>query len=172
MDRVTKVTEGHIQAVLMRWLLTEKHHHFCIPNSNQFFTWEADLISVTRAGLIHEFEIKLNVYDYKADAKKLKHNMIGHERYAPAYFWYVAYDFEIEPPENAGWIFVTQIDTRNGRNNGWELSVKREAPRLNDWKITDRKTEQVARILSWRLYNWYEGHYLHHRNDRKEKIEA
>ena len=166
MDRIPKVTEGHIQAVLMRWLLNEKHHNYFIPNSNQFFTWEADLISVTRAGLIHEFEIKLNTYDYKADAKKLKHNMIGYVRYAPAYFWYVAYDFEIDPPENAGWIFVTQIDSHNG-NNGWKLEVKREAPRLNDWKITDRQTEQIARILSWRLYHWYEGHYL--RLEMKEK---
>lgn len=152
------VTECTIQAVLMRWIMEEKHHEYILPNSNQFFSWEADLLSVTKAGLIHEFEIKLNIYDFKADAKKYKHYKIGYQTYSPAYFWYATYDFEIDPPEKAGWINITK--TESTINYGWTVTIKKEAPRLNNWKVTPQKVEQIARILSWRLCNIFEQRHL------------
>ena len=154
--KMNRVTEAHIQAVLMKWVMVEKNHNCFIPNSNEFFFWEADLISVTKSGLVHEFEVKLNIYDFRADAKKQKHAWIGQDYNSPAYFWYVTYDFEIEPPEKSGWILITQDDSPFG----WKLEVKKEAPRLNNWKPDQRRTEQIARLLSWRLFHINQLHYL------------
>ena len=158
------VCEGTIQAVLMRWLMNVKNHEYIIPNSNQFFSWEADLISVTKSDLVHEFEIKLNIYDYRADAKKSKHARLGRDFASPAYFWYATYDFEITPPDNAGWILITKDN-----KNGWVVSVKKDAPMLNRWKIDQRRRDQITRLLSWRLANFYENQYL--RNIRESEKE-
>ena len=152
---IEKVTEATIQAVLMRWLMNEKKHEYVIPNSNSFFSWEADLLSVTKAGLVHELEVKLNIYDYRADAKKHKWNYFEQVTSSPAYFWYATYDFEITPPNNAGWILVTQQPKL-----GWRVTVKKEAPRLNLWKVDTHRREAATRLLSWRLVHEYERMFL------------
>lgn len=146
-----KVTEATIQAVLMHWAMNDKHHPYVLPNSNAFFhyLWECDLISVTQAGLCHEYEIKLNRSDYKRDAEKRKHHWLGDHANAPAYFWYVTYGFEIEPPEKAGWISICYEDFK------WKLDIKKNAPRLNAWRLNEQKQMEIARLLSWRITNFY-----------------
>lgn len=160
-----KVTEGHIQAVLMRWLMNRKNHKYVIPNTVDFFGWEADLVSVTNSYLTHEYEVKLNVYDYRADAKKRKHLFIGSDFKSPAYFWYVTFQFDIEPPENTGWILISRTDTKSGANDGWNLEVKKAAPRLNTWKPDQRRREQIARLLSWKVCGTYERLFLRNFED-------
>lgn len=143
------VSERTVQAVLMRWAMESKSHVYVLPNSNGFFQWEADLLSVTRAGLVHEYEIKLNRADYRRDGiKKLKHQMLMAASVAgPAYFWYVTHGFDIEPPEHAGWIRVGQVAA------GWVVDVRREAPRLRSWKLDDWHQLALARALSFRITN-------------------
>lgn len=145
------VTEQTMQAVVMRWVMNEKHHELVLPNSTAFFWWEADLLSVTKAGYSHEFEIKISRADYKRDGKKHKHRFIGMEKNGPNYFWYVTYGFEIEPPERAGWILVSKYPDRNRL----VLEVKKEAPRLNNWKVPEKKLLDIARCLSWRMVGEY-----------------
>lgn len=160
-----KVTEAHIQAVLMGWVMEVRKHDAFVPNSNQFFTWEADLLSVTSAGLIHEFEVKISMQDYRRDAQKRKHQRMDLDLYAPAYFWYVTFGFEIEPPENAGWILIEYKKPDDGKTKGWKLIVKKEAPRRNNTKMDERKGRQLARLLSWRLYHAYDRQYLRRESD-------
>ena len=147
-----KVTEKIIQAVLMRWAMA--HRMECaVPNTVQVFYWEADLITVTRAGLIHEFEIKISASDYKADMQKLsKHWGLENGTRGPAYFWYVTHGFDIEPPEYAGWIKIIEAE----RLGTLRVVVKKPAPRLHKGKITDRQRAQIIRSLSWRLVTEYE----------------
>ena len=152
------ITEAHIQAVLMGWLLDDKQHPYIVPNSREFFRWEADLLSITKSNLVHEYEIKLNIYDFKADAKKRKHFWLGDASYSPAYFWYVTYAFDIEPPEKAGWILITQVNS--AYNYGWKLEIKKPAPRLNQWKPDKRRMAQIGRLLTWRLYHQLRKSYL------------
>lgn len=61
------------------------HHHthrlFC-PNTTTVFPWEADLVSLTRAGLSHEFEIKISRADFRADFKKEEKHRILSEKFA------------------------------------------------------------------------------------------
>jgi hypothetical protein len=164
-----KVIEATIQAVLMQWAMNKKHHLCILPNSNQFFDWECDLISITRSQLIHEFEIKLNRSDYNRDAVKRKHYWIGDKQRAPAYFWYVTFSFDIEPPEKAGWIYIW-LDEANSK---WHIDVKKEAPRLNNWKADSRKQARIAKLLSYRITNYYINEFMFLRNnvdsEHKEK---
>jgi hypothetical protein len=155
-----KVTEALLQAVVMRWCMGEKHHEYVIPNSNTFINYssEADLISVTRAGLIHEFEMKISKADYNRDGKKRKWlwNYLGTPRYSPNYFWYVTCGFQIEPPEHAGWIEVYYDDERFY----WNMRIKKQAPQLLKLKIGDGKAKVAARLLAWRVTNLYGNLYL------------
>jgi hypothetical protein len=145
------ITETTIQAVLMRWIMNSKHHRIVLPNSTTLFFWEADVISVANSGFVHEYEIKISRADYNQDAEKHKHNFIGHPQNAPAYFWYVTYGFEIDPPEKAGWILVSKYPERRELI----IDVKKNAPRLNEWKLPDYKQISLAHCLSWRLTNEY-----------------
>jgi hypothetical protein len=167
-----KATEASMQALVMRWAMIEKHHALVVPGATSFFHygWEADVISVTPAGLAHEFEIKISKADYCRDAKKYKHHFIGDQANAPAYFWYVTCGFEIDPPEKAGWIYIreaNEIDDPLYRVNtglDWVLRVRKEAPRLNKWHIETKKQIEIARLLSWRVTNLFTRQYL----DQKE----
>jgi len=51
-------------------------HKLHCPNTTSVFPWEADLVSLTRAELSHEFEIKITRADFKADFKKDKHRLL------------------------------------------------------------------------------------------------
>lgn len=151
----TKVTERDVQAKLMRSILLGKNHKAAIPNSTQLFWHEADLISVTKAGLVHEYEIKLNRADYNREftsrTKKRKHWFLEKQiSQSPNYFWFVTYDFDIDPPEYCGWIKLLE--------GGW-LKEMKNAPRLHDGKWDDEKVAKIARLLSFRLMKVYEdGH--------------
>lgn len=151
-----KVTEKTIQAVLMRWAMA--HNMECaVPNTVEVFHWEADLITVTKAGLLHEFEIKISASDYKADKKKfVKHWNLenGLRSNGPAYFWYVTHGFDIEPPEYAGWIKIVECGPE--QIGMIRVAVQKPAPRLHKGKITDRQRAQIIRSLSWRLVTEYD----------------
>ena len=64
--------EMQIQALLMRWTLDVWNHVLAIPNPTRIFRWECDLLTLTRAGLSHEFEIKLVTYTYAGAGKTAK----------------------------------------------------------------------------------------------------
>lgn len=158
-----RVSERFVQAVLMWRSMERFKHEIVVPNVAWFYTWEADLLAVTKAGLIHEFEVKISPSDYKADAKKDKHRLlkIGH---GPSYFWY-ATTFEIDEdtlPEYAGWIYV---DPETG-----QYTDKVPAPRINRLKLNDWKWRSMARLLAFKLKNAYQDSYmLHiHRDGRNE----
>jgi hypothetical protein len=144
-----KLTERHIQPIIMNWAMENKKHEWAVPGSTIIVPWEADVLSVTKTGLIHEFEIKLNIYDFRADAKKKwKHmaligNLIAR---IPAYFWYVTVNFDIEPPDHAGWIRITMEEKRVK-----SMDVLKEAPRLTTRKIDDWQRRAAARIMGHHL---------------------
>ena len=110
-------------------------------------------------------KLKLNIYDYRADAKKRKHFFIGSDFKAPAYFWYATFEFNIDPPEKAGWILISRVDNNKGKNDGWKLEIKKNAPRLNRWKPDQRRKEQIGRLLSWKISSAYERLFLRNFED-------
>ena len=153
-------SEFSIQNLLFE-RLTEKQHQFIFPNVRIAF-WEADLISVTRAGYLHEYEIKISRSDYKADFKKLsKHQWLGNVRLResdrvamsiPAFFWYVAPEGVIQcVPSYAGLI---EVDWRpNNRYAQTGLQEIVSAPRLHSTKISRDQKNLIYRSAQWKLWN-------------------
>lgn len=153
----------------MRDCLYHLNHKAVIPNSTQLLWSEVDLLSVTKAGLVHDFEIKCSRSDYNRELgdnnkynKETKHWRLQHpETYAgynpspvPNYFWFVTYKFEIEPPPYAGWILVLEHEHFPGK---YYLREKKKAPRLHQNKWDDAKIARIARLLSFRLLKHYEA---------------
>lgn len=68
MKTATAKTEYEIQDWLY-WFTRHSSHESQVPNI-YLYAWESDFISVTRAGLVHEFEIKISRADFKNDFKK------------------------------------------------------------------------------------------------------
>lgn len=64
------IRENDIQDVLFKNLYWQKKHRWIVPNVDHFSTGEMDLCSITAAGLVHEYEIKLSRSDFLADRKK------------------------------------------------------------------------------------------------------
>jgi hypothetical protein len=65
--------------------LSHKSHKFIMPNIFLFF-WEADMVSITKAGFLNEFEVKTSRSDFKADSKKTKkHEVLLEGCYTPSY---------------------------------------------------------------------------------------
>lgn len=152
-----KVNEKTIQALLMRQCMAAFKHECAVPNTTSFFHWEADLISVTKAGFVHEYEIKISLSDYKADAKKEnKHWHLQHGYRRPNYFWYVTHNFDIEPPVYAGWIKITEAEIFNS----FCVRLMKPAPHLHKIKIAEKQRLQIIRSLSWRLLSEYEKKHL------------
>ena len=148
------MNENVMQGVLMRYALDEKRHELAIPNMTTLYNWESDLLSVTRSDLVHEYEIKLSLSDYRRDFdKKWKHISLNHTAYRrPNYFWYVTYQVEIDPPDYAGWMIV--------EDHGLRVVVKRDAPRLHTDKIRPGDKENIGRLLAYRLKNVYRSFYI------------
>ena len=147
-----RVTEAHIQAILMSYIMDTLRHQLVIPNPQKLLPYEADLVSFTRNNLLHEWEIKLDHYDFADDKPKPKHvTMLTAKTDSPSYFSYVTYNFSITPPAHAGWVLVT---------NKSEVRVMKEAPRHNEWKMEADKFRYAAITLSKRMVRMYLALYF------------
>lgn len=147
----SRITEAAAQARLMQWTLDGCNHSLAVPNPTTIYPWECDLLSVTRAELVHEFEIKRTAADYRADFenKTNKHKLLTEHvaRWIPNYFWFVTCDLEIQPPSYAGWIYL--IDTGRRIN----LRVKASAPRLHRDHLSEKDQATLGRLACYRLKN-------------------
>ena len=111
------------------------------------------MISVTEAGYIKEYEIKLSLADYRADFNKCsKHDRLKkRDRIAriPSQFWYVIYGFELgadDVPEYAGLMRVYN----------WSIKIIKKAPRLSNTTITDAEKHKLfdaMYVRYWSLRN-------------------
>lgn len=140
----------------MYWAMNIKNHTFVVPNSTVIYPWESDLISVTRAMFVHEYEIKISKADYCKDKKKVwKHMHLQNQfsyRPTPNYFWYATYNFDIEPPSHAGWIKIIDHDY-------WpKVNIMKPAPLLHKCKLEADKIISISTLLSFRLTNIYKNY--------------
>ena len=71
--KTAKITEAEIQYFL--YLHFSSGRQYGIPNI-YLYEWESDFLSVTRAGRVHEYEIKISKADFNADAVKVEKHQI------------------------------------------------------------------------------------------------
>lgn len=67
------MNETKIQDLLYHYFFSGRIYG--IPNI-YLYKWESDFVSVTRAGYVHEYEIKISKADFKADAEKIEKHQI------------------------------------------------------------------------------------------------
>ena len=110
------------------------------------------MVSVTKAGYVNEFEIKLSKSDYRADFQKKKHKTFAarkmHKDWTmPGYFWFVAPKGIVsDVPEYAG-----HLEVYEGFWN--DFKVIKKAPRLHSSKITETQKEKIYRSIPYKLWN-------------------
>lgn len=160
-------SEQQIQAMTLRWVMEDKKSKIATLNITTIYNWECDVLSVSRAGLVSEWEIKRTKSDYRADFKKRKHNLFSHKNrstfnFIPNYFWFVTLPMDIEIPEYAGWAVVDGSErVYSNAPSDLLLSIKKPAPRLHSENIRGQKMEYISRGLSFKLMNMYNKFYLH-----------
>lgn len=140
--------EHEIQDVLYSDFCGDKNHIMTVPNCKAMTPrGESDLLSVTKALFVHEFEIKRSTTDFlrEFETKSRKHRILENKERdgIPNYFWFVAPEGVVEDiPEYSGHIRVDEN----------ELEVMKDAPRLHNDKMSDRARRYLERGLQARLW--------------------
>lgn len=154
------MNEFEIQNALYKFL-SIKGHEFIIPNiylSGGVWS-EADLISVTKAGYISEYEIKISRADFKADLKKRKHHFFEkNNRCFQRYFWFVTPDGLVKPEEIPNYAGHIEVSKPRRYDPWFRCSVKKNPMRLSGEKINDRQKEKIYR--GYMLRYWDMRHRL------------
>ena len=118
--------------------------------------FEADVLMVTRAGMVYEYEIKTSRTDFKKDFSKVaKHRIYSDKRLhlvkirnypkKPNHFYYVCEEGLIKPseiPKYAGLIYITKLG---------KVKVIKKAPKLHNYKFPDNMVWNIASTLTSRI---------------------
>lgn len=159
-------SEKDAQNLLMEKFCFKKNHEIAVPNITTCHDfWEADLLSMTKSFLLHEFEIKLSRSDF-AKEKRIIENCLDDgcklRRFeslskqlsensdlgiAPNYFWYCAPSGVIkeeEIPDYAGLIEFYEFRKED------RINIIKPAPRLHSGKASDKVIYSMMRSLNFR----------------------
>jgi hypothetical protein len=144
--RNTKWTEYSLSKAFIQ---TQGRFHFTNQEStliriNHFLPWEADILQVSKSGKLTEFEVKINLQDWRNDFKKEKWK----EKWKKTWrFYYLIpdnlskYSNEIIMPSWAGILsFNTHIE-----------EIK--SPGLNNIKLSVKDRLKLLRLAG--LRSWY-----------------
>lgn len=135
----------------------------CIPNFAPPDWWECDLMTVSKAGYISEFEIKLSKSDYRADFKKkniwgtskgalinkFKHDLLSSKDCIPKHYWFVV-PIELEGldfPDYAGVLIAKQLS-----DNSVYIRQVKKAPKLSKKKASELTMKRILTSLSHRYW--------------------
>lgn len=159
--KLPKYKEPTIQYRLAMELL-RRGHTPVVPNV-QLDWGECDLVSLTAAGYVNDWEIKCSRADFKADFKKSKHRTIKYlleardsgklDRYPPQrtpnYLWYAVPVGLISPDEVPEYAGVIQVAV----NNGFASVKLRQAPLLHNFKANMQLIRLLAHVSTFKIWN-------------------
>lgn len=150
-----------IQSALCKMLVGNGHHAVC--ENFGYHCGEMDVVSMSKSGVLREYEIKVSRTDFKADKKKKTKHIHYSEKdkwYAPNYFTYVCpvgLINESEVPEYAGlWYY----------SNG-KFYVIKESPRIHKYACDRYKV--IAKMLRLNIERKYLGASFVTVRERKRK---
>lgn len=137
----------HIQKLVGRMQVLKFHSPVCENVKYLINDFELDVVSVSKSGMLYEFEVKISRADFKADFKKSKHLWLTkYPERGPNYFSYVC-------PE--GLIKVSEIGSGVGLYyvKGDEIEEV-QAPKRRHKFIHDRLKilEKIARVTAERHF--------------------
>lgn len=152
------MTETDIQNALFRDL-EDKGHTLIVPNV-KLWSWEADLISVTKAGYVYEYEIKCTRADFLRDQEKKRHKQLSNIQekgrassyyQGPSRFFYVVPAGVVEKDEMPVYAGLLEMRKKPRGRRLYSLSAS-EAPRLHGNKIEEDRRRYLARGLMHRYW--------------------
>jgi hypothetical protein len=151
-DASSDLGETAIQNRLYHWCSVQKNHPVTIDNCGACTIGKADLLSVTRARLVHEFEIKCSRADFRRDFedKDTKHRRLARAdnrlMALPNYFWFATPPGVIEAadlPDYAGWMVVDRT----------ACTVAVDAPRIHGDNLSEKDRRYIERGLTHRYWD-------------------
>lgn len=142
-----------MQSVLITWTMNSRDHFIALPNDTTFSRWECDLLSISRSEFSHEHEIKISRADYLREFKKERKQewLTTMKAEGPNYYWFVTFNFDIEPPLYAGWIKI--IPNPDGYHA--DIRIMKKAPLRHKTRISLEWKAKLANLLSYRLSHAY-----------------
>lgn len=163
---VPKITALDIQIALWNELRTSRE--LIMHNYTPRKWFECDVMAVTKAGYLEEYEIKLSASDFKADTKKcfrdgyLRGERIGgknkHQELqnkspdGPSRFWFVVSHNIVDKIEIPEWAGLKVAYNFNKKGNLYLKELKK-APKLHTNKIDDKIVEHAKSVCYWRYWN-------------------
>lgn len=170
---INLLTEWTIALTIMRERL---RRNFVLPNYTPAKWWECDVFELTEAGFFREYEIKLTLGDFKADAKKcdlfrtgcypnmqehrrVKHDLMG-QPCGPRQFWYVAPEGLLVPEQVPEWAGLIAIhDARPTHNLYWRYTEQllKKAPILHQHGCDPKIKAHAESVCYYRLHNEWTG---------------
>lgn len=163
-----------------RWatvaLLRQRYRrNFCLPRYTPRRWWECDVFELTAAGYFREYEIKLTLADFRADAHKRqcgrdargrrsvlqppeeKHRLLARRvAHGPTRFWFVTPEGLVPRAELPEWAGLLELRDRGA---GWQphhrwgvLEVVR-APTLHRRACDPRVAEHARGVCYWRMHH-------------------
>lgn len=140
------MTVSQIQAFLFQQY--KLNFGYFSPNTKAFGK-EADLIAITKKGVVTEFEIKRSRGDFFAELtkKRVKHEMLSRAELTPAYFYFVCTNNIIQKkdvPRHAGLLYV--------QDTGRIITIKK-APRLHSRRASETEIIKALRSLMFKYFS-------------------
>lgn len=166
----------YTEKLVQRTLMSERYRrNFVIPNYTPSGWWECDVMELTKAGYMAEYEVKLTVSDFKQDAHKgpdhrkrhwakmrgedvdpqlMKHGCLNLRQCVPNRFFYVTSPGLLTLDQIPEWAGLLEVRLyRWGKRIRGVEKVLKKAPRLHTQRV-DPKVEQHARsVCYYRMHN-------------------
>lgn len=158
------ISSKEIQSFICKhWLVK----HFCpyVCSNIKIHGWEMDVLAITEAGIVNEFEVKVSRADFFADFKKeTKHQFFqgmatGDLSYLkatiPNKFYYAVPKNLVsvnEVPDYAGLIYFTKYKLKDFPGKEFiEFEYAKKAPYIHKNKAPNEMILKICRALSSRM---------------------
>lgn len=141
------MTTKEIQKLIGIRQVMKSHNPVCENVKYLFSDFELDVLSMSKSGMLYEYEVKISHSDFKADAKKRKHEYYrNHPNNSPNYFSYVCPKDLIsknEIGESVGLYYV---------ENGELVEIQK--PKILHKQLMDKVNimEKICRVMAERTF--------------------
>lgn len=144
---------------------------FVLPNYTPMNWFECDVFEVTAAGFFREYEVKLTVSDFRADAKKehndynyakmrreggKKHDLLaGRSVSGPRQFFYVTPAGLLQSEALPEWAGLIELDDRGPMHAApWRYQERlvKKAPALHREKVREELLKAARGVIYYRLH--------------------
>lgn len=164
---------------IQRSIIAQRYHKaFVIPNHTPRGWYESDVVEISKAGFFTEYEIKMSVSDFRADAAKgrggtkffspqfahlnkpetMKHDQLAaRDTKGPSRFWFVTPRGLLNATDIPPWAGLMEAYAHADERYHPFLNVVRPAPRIHNERANPALKEYGLVSCYWRMHRLYLG---------------